>query len=74
MTSHRPYGMAQVEGLNIPMSVGPPSVDTDNAGEECIVYDVIIDSKVRCANRIKSHLFVAAALFQLAHTNVQTAF
>lgn len=35
----------QVEGLNIPMSVGPPSVDKDNAGQECIVYDVIINPK-----------------------------
>lgn len=35
----------QVEGLNIPMSVGPPSVDRDNAGAECIVYDVIINPK-----------------------------
>eukprot|EP00903_Cladosiphon_okamuranus_P022389 g20592.t1 len=35
----------EVEGLNIPMSVGPPSVDKDNAGQECIVYDVIINPK-----------------------------
>ncbi|CAM9469615.1 unnamed protein product [Ectocarpus fasciculatus] len=35
----------EVEGLNIPMSVGPPSVDKDNAGLECIVYDVIINPK-----------------------------
>ncbi|CAM9439131.1 unnamed protein product, partial [Hapterophycus canaliculatus] len=35
----------EVEGLNIPMSVGPPSVDKDNKGEECIVYDVIINPK-----------------------------
>lgn len=31
--------------MNIPMSVGPPFVDKDNAGEECIVYDVIINPK-----------------------------
>ncbi len=37
----------QVEGLNIPMSVGPPAVDKDNAGQECIVYDVIINPKAR---------------------------
>ncbi|CAB1109946.1 unnamed protein product [Ectocarpus sp. CCAP 1310/34] len=37
---------ALVEGLNIPVSVGPPSVDKDNAGLECIVYDVIINPKV----------------------------
>lgn len=43
----------QVEGLNIPMSVGPPCVDRDNAGEECIVYDVIINPKVlRCCRRL----------------------
>ncbi|CAM9230130.1 unnamed protein product [Scytosiphon promiscuus] len=35
----------EVEGLNIPMSVGPPLVDKDNKGEECIVYDVIINPK-----------------------------
>ena len=39
--------ITQVEGLNIPMSVGPPSVDKDNAGQECIVYDVIINPKAR---------------------------
>lgn len=38
--------LPQVEGLNIPMSVGPPTVDKDNKGEECIVYDVIINPKV----------------------------
>lgn len=42
----------QVEGLNIPMSVGPPSVDKDNAGEECVVYDVIINPKVRIGSRL----------------------
>ncbi|CAM9583386.1 unnamed protein product [Ascophyllum nodosum] len=35
----------EVEGLNIPMSVGPPWVDKDKTGEECIVYDVIINTK-----------------------------
>ena len=38
--------LLQVEGLNIPMSVGPPWVDKDKTGEECIVYDVIINTKV----------------------------
>lgn len=36
----------QVEGLKIPMSVGPPAVDKDNAGEDCIAYDVIINPQV----------------------------
>lgn len=38
--------VTQVEGLNIPMSVGPPSLDKDNAGAECVVYDVVINPNV----------------------------
>lgn len=36
------------------MSVGPPSVDKDNAGQECIVYDVIINPKARQRDHVKS--------------------
>lgn len=32
--------------MNIPMSVGRPVVDKDNAGAECVVYDVVINPKV----------------------------
>lgn len=38
--------VVQVEGLNVPMSVGPPSVDTDNAGAECVLYDVVVNPNV----------------------------
>ena len=36
------------------MSVGPPSVDKDNAGQECIVYDVIINPKASQRGNVKS--------------------
>ena len=36
--------------MNIPISVGPSTVDKDNAGAECVVYDVIINPKARILN------------------------
>jgi hypothetical protein len=36
----------EIEGLNIPMSVGPARVDTDKKGVTCIVHDVIVNPLV----------------------------
>lgn len=33
----------EVEGMNIPMSVGPPRGTVDKKGTECIVYDIIVN-------------------------------
>lgn len=57
----------QVEGLNIPMSVGPPSVDKDKAGDECIVYDVIINPKVQ---RIGVHTVCRSGVTIVRHAPV----
>jgi hypothetical protein len=32
----------EVEGMNIPMSVGAPRAEVDKKGVECIVYDIIV--------------------------------
>lgn len=36
----------EVEGLNIPMSVGPGRPCTDKAGEMCVVFDIIVSPSV----------------------------
>ena len=36
----------EVEGWNIPMSIGPPRQDADHAGVVCLVHDVIVNPKV----------------------------
>lgn len=33
----------EVEGMNIPMSVGPPRLDQDKKGSPCTVYDIIVN-------------------------------
>lgn len=35
-----------VEGMNVPMSVGPARIDKDNKGVDCIVYDIIVNPSV----------------------------
>lgn len=37
---------SEQEGLNIPLSLGPPRSDKDKAGEACIVYDIIVNPEV----------------------------
>lgn len=32
--------------MNVPLSVGPECYDTDHAGVECLVYDIIVNPKV----------------------------
>mmetsp|Transcript_24890 Transcript_24890/g.41478 ORF Transcript_24890/g.41478 Transcript_24890/m.41478 type:complete len:714 (-) Transcript_24890:90-2231(-) len=36
----------EIEGMNIPMSVGAPRSDQDKKGEACIVYDIIVNPVV----------------------------
>ena len=36
----------EIEGMNIPMSVGPPYSCKDKSGVSCIAYDVIVSPKV----------------------------
>lgn len=36
----------EVEGMNIPLSVGPPRAEKDKAGADCSVVDVIVNPKV----------------------------
>ena len=36
----------EVEGMNIPMSVGSPRVGQDSRGEPCVVYDIIVHNNV----------------------------
>ena len=36
----------EVEGLNIPMSVGPRRDDTDKAGVPCMVFDIMVNPTV----------------------------
>ncbi len=34
------------EGINIPMSVGPPKTDKDKSGNPCLVFDMIVNPEV----------------------------
>ena len=34
------------EGVNIPMSVGPPKPDKDKSGKSCLVFDMIVNPEV----------------------------
>lgn len=34
------------EGINIPLSLGPPLTDVDKSGAECTVYDIVVNPKV----------------------------
>lgn len=36
----------EIEGLNIPMSVGPRKDDTDKAGVPCMVFDIMVNPTV----------------------------
>lgn len=36
----------EVEGLNVPLSVGPPRPCSDSKGEKAVVYDCIVNQKV----------------------------
>ncbi|CAM9751324.1 unnamed protein product, partial [Discosporangium mesarthrocarpum] len=36
----------EVEGFNVPMSVGPPMLGVDKSGAECVIYDVVVNPKV----------------------------
>jgi len=37
---------SEQEGLNIPLSLGPPRMDRDKAKKVCIVYDIIVNPNV----------------------------
>jgi hypothetical protein len=37
-----------VEGMNVPVSVGPLHREADKTGVECLVYDMIVHPKVSC--------------------------
>lgn len=37
---------SEQEGLHVPLSLGPPREDRDNAGKSCLVYDVIVNPDV----------------------------
>lgn len=36
----------EIEGLNIPLSVGPPRTSEDKTGAPCVVYDIMVNPKV----------------------------
>mmetsp|Transcript_20612 Transcript_20612/g.38366 ORF Transcript_20612/g.38366 Transcript_20612/m.38366 type:complete len:530 (+) Transcript_20612:113-1702(+) len=37
---------SEQEGINIPLSLGPPRIDTDKAGAKCTVYDLVVNPEV----------------------------
>ncbi|GBG32196.1 Protein kintoun [Hondaea fermentalgiana] len=42
---------SEQEGLHVPLSLGPPREDRDNAGKSCIVYDIIVNPEVLVRSR-----------------------
>jgi hypothetical protein len=36
----------EVEGLHVPIAIGPPRHDVDHSGQVCLVYDVIVNDEV----------------------------
>jgi len=41
----------EVEGLHVPISLGPPRTDVDKAGRTCTVYDIIVNPEVTAGCR-----------------------
>ncbi|KAA0173305.1 hypothetical protein FNF27_05230 [Cafeteria roenbergensis] len=46
-------GSEAVEGLHVPIAIGPPRTDVDRAGRPCSVYDVVVNPEVTsgCVSR-----------------------
>ena len=44
-----------VEGMNVPVSVGPMHREADKTGAECLVYDMIVHPKVRLQNATRCY-------------------
>lgn len=46
-------GSEAVEGLHVPIAIGPPRTDVDRAGKPCTVYDVVVNPEVTsgCVSR-----------------------
>mmetsp|Transcript_9223 Transcript_9223/g.10683 ORF Transcript_9223/g.10683 Transcript_9223/m.10683 type:complete len:552 (+) Transcript_9223:67-1722(+) len=37
---------SEQEGMNVPLSLGPPRLDKDKSGSDCLVYDIIVNPEI----------------------------